>query len=64
MEPAINLMDLSELVELMQQESTVDWRKVILMPQSNVLTEPSAPDVTSVGTQSQIPGMGQTLGDL
>jgi len=65
MEPAINLMDLSELVDLMQQESTVDWRKVILMPQTNVLTEPSAADVTSVGgTQSQIPGMGQTLGDL
>lgn len=68
MEPAINLMDLSELVELMQQESTVDWRKVILMPQSNILTESSAgaadADVTSMDSQSQIPGMGQTLGDL
>jgi hypothetical protein len=34
----------------MQQKSTVDCRKVILMPQSNVLTEPSAAD----DTQSQL----------
>ena len=31
-EPAINLMSLHELVDLMQKESEVDWRNVVLVP--------------------------------
>ena len=66
MEPAINLMDLSELVELMQKESAIDWRKVILIPQSNVATEEGSDgnSAVSVDSPSRMPGMGQTLGDL
>jgi len=31
-EPAINLLSLHDLIELMQKESEVDWRNVILVP--------------------------------
>jgi hypothetical protein len=66
MEPAINLMDLFEIVEKMQKESVVDWRNVILMP-PNLQAESSAgkaSDEGSLDSQIQIPGIGQTLGDL
>jgi len=66
MEPAINLMDLFEIVELMQQESAIDWRNVILMP-SNLSAGGSAGKLEaaeSSNSESLMPGMGQTLGDL
>lgn len=31
-EPAINLMSLHDLVEMMQKESEIDWRHVVLVP--------------------------------
>jgi len=31
-EPAINLMSLHDVVEMMQKESQIDWRHVVLVP--------------------------------
>jgi len=31
-EPAINLMSLHDLVDMMQKESEIDWRHVVLVP--------------------------------
>lgn len=65
-EPAINLMGLHDLVELMQKESEIDFRNVVLVP-----TSPEGPD----GAAAAAPGQpsvqdpmssmgGATLGDL
>jgi hypothetical protein len=62
-EPAINLMSLHDLVAMMQKESEIDFRNVVLVP--------SAPDAEgSVGApaaaaDSSMAGMGgATLGDI
>lgn len=64
-EPAINLMSLHELVALMQKESEVDWRNVVLVPGTPIAGEggpaaqvaaPQGGDMASMG--------GATLGDL
>ena len=67
-EPAINLMSLHELVALMQKESEVDWRNVVLVPGTPVeggggaggpaaqMAPPQGGDMASMG--------GATLGDI
>jgi Tic22-like family len=63
-EPAINLMSLHDLVEMMQKESEIDWRHVVLVPP--VPVSASGGD-TSGMTTSPIDPMAQmggaTLGD-
>lgn len=65
MEPAINLMELHELVDKMQEESEIDFRNVILIPP--VPMGSADPESTSLDVDddpmSQAMG-GETLGDL
>eukprot|EP00934_Nitzschia_sp_Nitz4_P007625 Nitzschia sp. Nitz4//scaffold11_size288233//38472//39700//NITZ4_000737-RA/size288233-snap-gene-0.7-mRNA-1//1//CDS//3329533963//7615//frame0 len=70
-EPAINLMGLSDLVELMSKESEINFRQVLLVPPtqegakgSSSSSSPSAMQ-PSVTTPDPMAGMGgATLGDL
>ena len=64
MKPAINLMALGELVELMQKESEIDFRNTLLVPPVPMNSgETGAPGVTT--EEDQISQMGgDTLGDL
>lgn len=70
-EPAINLMDLYELVEKMQEESEIDFRNVVLVPPTPMGADPmdgSAVTGQPVSSQStdepfKMPG-DTTLGDL
>jgi hypothetical protein len=64
-EPAINLMSLHDLIELMQKESEVDWRHVVLVP--------PAPDASGAGAKPSMEPKtadpmaqmgGATLGDI
>lgn len=63
-EPAINLMSLHELVDLMQKESNVDWRNVVLVPgtppggegEGQAAAAPAGEDMAQMG--------GATLGDI
>ena len=70
MEPAINLMDLFELVGKMQEESEIDFRNVLLVP--TVPTErgdiagaamPAPQQPTGAGDE-QFKMPGATLGDI
>lgn len=65
-EPSINLMSLHELVDMMQKESEVDWRSVVLVP-STPSAEGQAPqgqgEVTAPGQGMSQMG-GATLGDV
>lgn len=69
-EPAINLMDLFELVEKMQEESEIDFRNVLLVPTVPGTAGPTgaagaaAQPQGAGGDDLQIPGAGATLGDL
>jgi hypothetical protein len=65
MEPAINLMSLHELVDLMQRESEIDWRNVVLVPgipieggpvPAQAQAAPGGTDLASMG--------GATLDDI
>jgi len=60
-EPAINLMDLFELVEKMQEESEIDFRNVVLVPPIPVGAQ--APQEAQDGDDFKMPG-DATLGDL
>lgn len=51
-EPAINLMSLHDLIEMMQKESEIDWRNVVLIP--------TAPESVAAGSASM--GVGSTDG--
>jgi len=69
-EPAINLMDLYELVEKMQEESEIDFRNVVLVPSAPLggATPDQAAAATASSTASgndpfKMPG-DTTLGDL
>jgi len=63
-EPAINLMDLHELVQKMQEESEIDFRNVLLIPP--VPMGEGGPESTPVtGEADPMASMGgDTLGDL
>lgn len=74
-EPAINLMDLFELVERMQEESEIDFRNVLLVPSSAGTSAPGM-DMNSQAAAAAAQGAsgatdpfgsaasGPTLGDL
>ena len=64
-EPAINLMALHELVEMMQKESEIDFRSVVLVP--SVPEGPpgaagAAPTPTAADPMASMGGA--TLGDI
>jgi len=64
-EPAINLMDLHELVGKMQNESEIDFRNVLLIP-SVPMGEGDSPTQTVIPTDDDPVSQmgGDTLGDL
>jgi len=63
-EPAINLMDLHELVGKMQSESEIDFRNVLLIP-SVPMGDANNPTETVVRDDDPVSQMGgDTLGDL
>ena len=69
-EPAINLMDLYELVEKMQEESEIDFRHVVLVPSAPL--GGATPDQAAAAAASSTPSSDDpfkmpgdtTLGDL
>mmetsp|Transcript_26661 Transcript_26661/g.30779 ORF Transcript_26661/g.30779 Transcript_26661/m.30779 type:complete len:353 (+) Transcript_26661:106-1164(+) len=70
MEPAIQLMDLFEILDKAQEETEVDWRNVLLVPSAANQISQGTPGAESIA-QSPVddspggPGPGaQTLGDL
>jgi hypothetical protein len=65
-EPAINLMSLHDLVEMMLKESEIDWRNVVLIPTAPESTMPGmAPSTASAGATDTMSQMGgATLGDI
>ena len=66
-EPAINLMSLHDLVEMMQKESEIDWRHVVLVPMAaGVGAGESDPMAGASATSAADPLAqmgGATLGD-
>jgi hypothetical protein len=62
-EPAINLMSLHELIEMMMKESEIDWRNVVLIP-----TSPDIAGTSTAATADPEKAMAQmggaTLGDV
>jgi hypothetical protein len=64
-EPAINLMSLHDLVDMMQKESEIDWRHVVLVPSAPSGNGEGAGAATSVQSADPMAQMGgATLGDL
>jgi len=65
-EPAINLMSLHDLIDMMAKECPIDFRNVVLVPPSPVEGGPAgAASVTSpADTMAASMGGGSTLGDL
>ena len=61
-EPAINLMDLQELIEKMQEESEIDFRNVLLIPPVPMGQGEISGQVPTGDLESQMGG--DTLGDL
>jgi len=63
-EPAINLMSLHDLVEMMQKESEIDWRHVVLVPPAPVAA--GGGDASSVTAEPNPMAQmgGATLGDI
>jgi hypothetical protein len=65
-EPAINLMSLHDLVDMMQKESEIDFRSVVLVP--SVPENPNATGSDDASTPAIADPMtnmgGSTLGDL
>jgi hypothetical protein len=62
-EPAINLMSLQDLVEMMQKESEIDFRHVVLVPPAPD-AEGAAGSPTSADADPMASMGGATLGDL
>lgn len=63
-EPAINLLSLHDLVEMMQKESEIDFRHVVLVPIAPSGDEPAAASTTTAAAADPMAQMGgATLGD-
>jgi Tic22-like family len=66
-EPAINLMSLHDLIAMMQKESEIDWRNVILVPGTPSGSNSSAASSATTSVASSADPMAQmggaTLGD-
>lgn len=64
-EPAINLLSLHELIEMMQKESAVDWRTVVLVPPSVATTAEGGTAAAESKPEDAMAQMGgATLGDI
>jgi hypothetical protein len=67
LEPAINLLSLHDLVDMMQKESEIDFRHVVLVPpvpESSPVQRPSSGE-NGDSSSSSVGGMGgATLGDI
>lgn len=65
-EPAINLMSLQDIVSMMQSESEIDWRTVVLVPpvpESATGESGTAPSSAMGGSDPMTQMGGATLGD-
>lgn len=63
MEPAINLMSLHDLIEMMSKESEIDFRNVVLVPSAP--EDGAGPAAASATVEDPMASMGgATLGDL
>lgn len=62
-EPAINLLSLHDMIEMMQKESEIDFRNVVLVPPSPD-AEGSAGSTTSADADPMAGMGGATLGDV
>lgn len=65
-EPAINLMSLHDLIDMMQKESEIDWRHVVMVPPipSNAMGQVSNDATTTTTAADPMARMGgATLGD-
>jgi Tic22-like family len=64
-EPAINLMSLHELIEMMMKESEIDWRNVVLIPASPEGSPAAASAAAAADPEKAMAQMGgATLGDV
>jgi hypothetical protein len=64
MEPAINVMNLHKLVEMMSKPSEIDFRSCLLLPPVPVGPRPGAMGEEATTTAGAPVGGGGTLGDL
>lgn len=64
-EPAINLMSLQDIVSMMQKESEIDWRTVVLVPPVSESTAPTGGGAAAPGAGADPMAQmgGATLGD-
>lgn len=63
-EPAINLLSLHDLVDMMQKESEIDWRNVVLVPSAPPMGEGSPAPTETTATSPMAQMGGATLGDV
>mmetsp|Transcript_23646 Transcript_23646/g.35779 ORF Transcript_23646/g.35779 Transcript_23646/m.35779 type:complete len:341 (-) Transcript_23646:162-1184(-) len=67
-EPAINLMSLHEMIDLMQKDCPIDFRNVLLIPSTPVEAGSASDAATAAGGTPSVKPMnsmgGSTLGDL
>ena len=63
-EPAINLMSIHDLVEMMQKESEIDWRNVVLVPTSAEAMVGKKDASTATPADAMATMGGATLGDV
>jgi hypothetical protein len=63
-EPAINLMSLHDLVDMMKKESEIDFRNVVLVPSAPEGEGPAAAGAPAAGADAMAGMGGATLGDI
>lgn len=64
-EPAINLLSLHELIDMMQKESEIDWRTVVLVPPSVAAAGEASAAAEAAKPEDAMAQMGgATLGDI
>lgn len=64
-EPAINLMSLHDLIDMMQKESEIDFRNVVLVPPMPASEGAAGPAMPAAGAADPMASMGgSTLGDI
>lgn len=63
-EPAINLMSMQDLIEMMQKESEIDWRNVVLVPTSAEAMVGKRDGAEAKASDPMAQMGGATLGDV
>eukprot|EP00980_Cylindrotheca_fusiformis_P030702 scaffold25278_cov132-Cylindrotheca_fusiformis.AAC.3 len=63
-EPAINLMSLHDLVDMMKKESEIDFRNVVLVPSAPEGEGPAPSGKPAAGSDAMAGMGGATLGDI